>query len=81
MAYVIADPCVSVCDGACLEQCPVDCIERASDQFVIDPARCIVCSMCAPLCPVDAIFLESDLPAHFAPALEKNARFFVKGGR
>ena len=26
MAYIIAEPCVSVCDTACVEVCPVDCI-------------------------------------------------------
>ena len=26
MAYVIAEPCVSVCDTACVEVCPMDCI-------------------------------------------------------
>ena len=26
MAYIIADPCVSTCDTACVEVCPVDCI-------------------------------------------------------
>ena len=80
MSYVIADPCISVCDGACVEQCPVDCIERATDQYVIDRSTCIDCGMCAPVCPVEAIFAEGDLPARFAPAIEKNTRFFVKPG-
>jgi NAD-dependent dihydropyrimidine dehydrogenase PreA subunit len=26
MVYVITDPCVGVCDTACVEVCPVDCI-------------------------------------------------------
>ncbi len=26
MTYIIAEPCVSVCDTACVEVCPVDCI-------------------------------------------------------
>lgn len=26
MAYIIAEPCVAVCDTACVEVCPVDCI-------------------------------------------------------
>ena len=26
MTYVIAQPCVGVCDTACVEVCPVDCI-------------------------------------------------------
>ncbi len=26
MAYIIAEPCVNVKDGACVDVCPVDCI-------------------------------------------------------
>ena len=26
MAYVIADPCIAVCDTACVDVCPCDCI-------------------------------------------------------
>ena len=26
MPYIICEPCVSTCDTACLEVCPVDCI-------------------------------------------------------
>ena len=26
MTYIIAEPCVGVCDTACVEVCPVDCI-------------------------------------------------------
>ena len=26
MAYIIAEPCVGTCDTACVEVCPVDCI-------------------------------------------------------
>jgi len=26
MSYIIAEPCLSTCDTACLEVCPVDCI-------------------------------------------------------
>jgi NAD-dependent dihydropyrimidine dehydrogenase PreA subunit len=31
MAYVIAEPCVAVCDTACVEVCPVDCIHGPAD--------------------------------------------------
>ena len=31
MTYIIAEPCVSTCDTACIEVCPVDCIH------IIDP--------------------------------------------
>ena len=26
MAYIIAEPCVGVCDTACVQVCPVNCI-------------------------------------------------------
>mgnify|MGYP003320100480 CR=1 FL=1 len=26
MTYIIAEPCVGVCDTACVEVCPVDCL-------------------------------------------------------
>jgi NAD-dependent dihydropyrimidine dehydrogenase PreA subunit len=26
MSYVIAEPCIGVCERACVEVCPVDCI-------------------------------------------------------
>ena len=32
MAFIIADPCVSTCDTACVEVCPVDCIHGPEDR-------------------------------------------------
>ena len=32
MAYIIVDPCVSTCDTACVEVCPVDCIHGPEDR-------------------------------------------------
>jgi len=29
MIYVIAEPCHGVCDTACVDVCPVDCIHRS----------------------------------------------------
>ena len=26
MSYIIAEPCIGVCDASCLKYCPVDCI-------------------------------------------------------
>jgi len=37
MAYVIAEPCISVKDKACVEVCPVDCIYEGPDQLFIHP--------------------------------------------
>jgi ferredoxin len=71
VTYVIAEPCVSVKDGACVEVCPVDCIHPRPDEqepfavaepLYIDPDACTDCSLCADLCPVQAIFLDRDLP-------------------
>ena len=31
MTYIIAEPCVGVCDTACVEVCPVDCIHGPED--------------------------------------------------
>ena len=31
MTYIITDPCVGVCDTACTEVCPVDCIHGPDD--------------------------------------------------
>ena len=32
MTYIIAEPCVSTCDTACVEVCPVDCIHGPEDK-------------------------------------------------
>ena len=32
MTYIIADPCVGTCDTACVDVCPVDCINGPEDQ-------------------------------------------------
>jgi ferredoxin len=42
MAYVITDPCISICDTACVDVCPVDAIHgpRSSDDVeALEPAR------------------------------------------
>ena len=31
MAFIIVEPCVSTCDTACVEACPVDCIHGPID--------------------------------------------------
>jgi len=33
MSYIIANKCVSVCDTACVEVCPVDCIHGPIDNI------------------------------------------------
>ena len=66
MAYIIAEPCVNVKDGACVDVCPVDCIHPRKDepdydqqnQLYINPDECIDCGACEPVCPVAAVFEE-----------------------
>ena len=31
MTYIITEPCVSTCDTACVDVCPVDCIHGPDD--------------------------------------------------
>ncbi|MYX15467.1 4Fe-4S dicluster domain-containing protein [Streptomyces sp. SID8374] len=62
MTYVIAAPCVDVKDKACLDECPVDCIQENPRSLYIQPDECVDCGACEPVCPVDAIFYEEDLP-------------------
>jgi ferredoxin len=52
MAYAINDECISC--GACVDECPVNCISEGDDKYIIDAAICISCGACAEVCPVDA---------------------------
>ncbi len=38
MTYIIAEPCVDVRDGACVDVCPVDCIYAMEDDEVSEPS-------------------------------------------
>ena len=78
MAYVICEPCIYAKNLACVDVCPVDCIQGGPDQpqMYIDPAICTDCDACVPACPVSAIFAESDVPAKWQSFIEKNAGFF-----
>jgi NAD-dependent dihydropyrimidine dehydrogenase PreA subunit len=78
MTHVIAQPCISCKDGACVTVCPVDCIHSGPDEpmYYIDPAECIDCGCCIPVCPVEAIFAEDDLPAQWVEYKQINADFF-----
>ena len=55
MAHVISDACVAC--GACVPECPVDCIKEG-DIYKIDAEACIDCGACAAVCPADAISPE-----------------------
>jgi ferredoxin len=76
--YVIAEPCVGVKEGSCVDVCPVACIHTTpeSPQFYIDPDICIACEQCVLVCPVNAIFLDEELPPEWQPYAEVNAAFF-----
>jgi ferredoxin len=79
MAYVITQKCVGVCDTACLDVCPCDCIAGPPGvQMFIDPDECIDCGACVAECPVDAIVHESDAdPIDVA----RNAGYFADRDR
>ncbi len=92
MVYVIAQPCIGVCDTACVTVCPVDAIhspldlevlaalppsKRAGLQLFIDPEACICCGACEPECPVEAIFEIDDLPAQWSHFAHRNEAFFL----
>ncbi|MEQ9364108.1 MAG: ferredoxin family protein [Leptospirales bacterium] len=91
MPYTIVEPCVGVCDTACVEVCPVDCIhptkEEWSDkgfeegklegkQLFIDPEECIDCGACEPVCPVQAIFAEDEVPDKWKDFIAKNYEYY-----
>jgi NAD-dependent dihydropyrimidine dehydrogenase PreA subunit len=84
MAYVIAEPCISTKDGACVDVCPVDCIHPRKDEtgfdgapmLYIDPAVCIDCGACEPACPVQAIFPQDLVPQQWKQYIQINADWF-----
>ena len=86
MPHIIAEPCVGVCDTACVEVCPVDCIHPVKEewpdenvegkQLYIHPEECIDCGACLPECPVEAIFEEDDVPDQWEKYIKINADHF-----
>ena len=75
MTYIIAEPCVNVKDGACIDVCPVDCIYEGDDMMYINPEECIDCAACEPVCPVTAIFTEDAVPEQWHSYIEKNYKY------
>jgi len=86
MAYVIAEPCIHIKDGACIDACPVDCIHPKRDEptyavepmLYIDPVECIDCAACVPVCPVSAIFALDDLPDKWRDFAQRNAAYYAR---
>ena len=86
MTFVITQPCIGIKDGACITQCPVDCIHptkndpdyETAEMLYIDPDGCIDCGMCVDECPVKAIFRDDDVPAEWQEFIERNAAYFRK---
>ncbi len=75
---MICEPCISAKNLACVDVCPVDCIQGGAEcaQMYIDPATCTDCDACVPACPVSAIFAEANVPAKWQAFVERNAEFF-----
>ena len=80
MTYIIAEPCVDIKDGSCVNVCPVDCIHTTEDDnmFFINPEECIDCAACEPVCPVNAIFAEDDVPEDEEAYIPINYDWFEK---
>jgi NAD-dependent dihydropyrimidine dehydrogenase PreA subunit len=80
MPYIVAEPCISVKDHACVDACPVDCFYEGEEHLLIHPEECIDCGACEPECPVDAIFEVSRVPAEWKDYIAKNAAAFAAKG-
>jgi NAD-dependent dihydropyrimidine dehydrogenase PreA subunit len=76
MAYVITGACADIMDRACVDQCPVDCIQPGERMLYINPDQCIDCGACEPACPQKAIFPDYDLPGPLEAYRSVNAEFF-----
>jgi ferredoxin len=78
LAFVITEPCIGAMERACVDVCPVDCIQGGADeeQMYIDPLACTDCAACEPACPMSAIFAEAEVPAKWNSFIRKNAEFF-----
>lgn len=55
---VIEENCIGC--GACIEQCPVRCIELEMPSPIHISSECVYCGKCAQTCPVEAINLKEE---------------------
>jgi len=78
MTYIITEPCIGSKDTACIQVCPVDCIDsnEEQEQYYIDPSACINCEACVTVCPVNAIFHDLTIPYKWRKYMAKNKEFF-----
>ena len=80
MTYVIAEPCVDVMDKACVEECPVDCVDEGARTMYMHPDECTDCNACEPVCLVEPIYLEDDVPGEWRGCVRADADFFADLG-
>jgi NAD-dependent dihydropyrimidine dehydrogenase PreA subunit len=91
MPFIITKACEGVCDTACVDVCPVDCIHPTKEEWpakgydpanlagkmiYINPEECIDCGACEPACPVQAIFPEDEVPADMVSYIGKNKAYY-----
>ncbi|MDD1764114.1 MAG: 4Fe-4S binding protein, partial [Methanobacteriaceae archaeon] len=66
---VLEDECLGC--GACINECPVDCIELEMPSPIHISEKCVSCGRCVEVCPVQAIQLSEE----FFQALEGKILF------
>jgi len=54
MAFFINPDECTAC-GACIDECPTECISEGDDFYTINPDDCTDCAACADVCPVECI--------------------------
>ena len=53
MPHVISAECTSC--GACVDECPMECIYQINGKFWIAEDECTDCEACVLVCPIDCI--------------------------
>ncbi len=76
MSYTITGKCTKE-DKACVEVCPVDCIQEGADMLYVHPDDCIDCGACVSACPNGAIFADADVPEEDKRFTEMNKDFYA----
>lgn len=83
MSHVVTERCIDCRYVTCARVCPVDCFYQleAPRMLVINPDVCIDCRVCVAACPVHAIWPQEELPAVYAPWIERNAATWPLGAQ